>query len=85
MSCQQKRFQIQSNLFGSCFALFIAVGAPTMAHAQQQDDGTVTNQRADRDDNGEWGWLGLLGLAGSIGLKRRERHDDVRQGHAATR
>jgi MYXO-CTERM domain-containing protein len=33
------------------------------------------NSTADRDDNSEWGWLGLLGLIGLLGLRRRDRTD----------
>jgi hypothetical protein len=73
-------------LIGSCLALCLAAGAPTLAYAQQGgEQAQSTAQRADREDNGEWGWLGLLGLVGLMGLKRRDRHEDIRQGHTATR
>ena len=31
---------------------------------------------ADDDDDMEWGWIGLLGLAGLMGLKRRDDRKD---------
>lgn len=31
-----------------------------------------TDTRRD-DDNRDWGWIGLLGLAGLLGLRRRDR------------
>lgn len=72
-------------LIGSCVALCLAAGATTSAYAQQGGtDVQSTVQPADRDDNAEWGWLGLLGLAGLIGLKRRDRVD-LHQGHTAAR
>jgi hypothetical protein len=62
--------------------------------AAQNNDNANTNRAADtrddrrevrtvdRDDDRDWGWLGLLGLAGLLGLmpkKKREVH--VRETH----
>ena len=61
------------------------LAAPTLVFSQtdpttQPDTVAV----ADRDDQMEWGWLGLLGLAGLLGLRRRERErDDVPVNRAA--
>jgi MYXO-CTERM domain-containing protein len=40
-------------------------------------DGTTASQTT-RDDDRDWGWVGLLGLLGLTGLmRRREAHDRV--------
>ena len=69
-------------------ALLITVAA-TPAMAQTTTPGTttgpVTTQTAPVDDNDgdNWGWLGLLGLAGLAPLfMRKDRHGNV---HADTR
>jgi len=33
---------------------------------------TNTTSDMDDDDDTDWGWIGLLGLAGLLGLRRRE-------------
>ena len=54
------------------FAAVAGLGTPSQVAAQ--DQGTSPADR--HDDNGfDKGWLGLIGLAGLLGLKRR---DDVR-------
>ncbi|MEG9297306.1 WGxxGxxG family protein [Mangrovibacillus sp. Mu-81] len=32
----------------------------------------VATQNANDDDDTDWGWLGLIGLAGLLGLRRRD-------------
>ena len=60
-------------LAGSLFFAAIA-GVSTPSQAVAQDTGTLPADR--HNDNGfDKGWLGLIGLAGLLGLKRRE---DVR-------
>jgi hypothetical protein len=73
---------MRSNLFrraslGSLFLLCLATaGSPGRVAAQ--DAGTVPANT--QDDNGfNEGWLGLVGLAGLLGLKRRDR-DEVKRG-----
>jgi hypothetical protein len=59
--------------FGLAAAL--ALGAPMVAQAQQpaaQDADRDMRNTVDRDDGGDWGWIGIFGLAGLLGLKRRE-------------
>ena len=48
--------------------------------------GTTQAQPSDnRDNDRDWGWLGLLGLAGLLGLRRRDRHVHVDHVDTTTR
>ena len=73
---------MRSNLFrraslGSLVLLCLATaGSPGRVAAQ--DAGTVPADTHD-DDGFDKGWLGLVGLAGLLGLKRRDR-DEVKRG-----
>jgi hypothetical protein len=62
----------------SVLALALLFGV-TWANAQAPapEERNAPSAAADRDDNMDWGWIGLLGLAGLLGLKRRG-HDEVR-------
>ena len=74
---------------GFALAAALAVGAPAIALAQDQQSNDPATQRvaeaADREDKGEWGWLGLLGLAGLLGLKRRDEDTVRREVHVTNR
>jgi MYXO-CTERM domain-containing protein len=72
--------------------LLLALGFSVNVYAQTGGDtGTGTGTTygdTTRDDNDtDWGWLGLLGLAGLMGLKRREPvvHRDTRPATSTTR
>jgi MYXO-CTERM domain-containing protein len=60
----------------------IALSGSTAAWSQGTStagDGTMTVADTRQDDDGDkWGWLGLLGLAGLLGLKRRDHDHDHR-------
>ena len=62
----------------------LALPAMTYAQANPSTDGQSMVTEVDRDnDNGNWGWLGLLGLAGLFGLKRNDREKE--RDHLRTR
>ena len=48
----------------------IREGAPDAGRDNRNDNRPV---RVDRDEDRDWGWLGLLGLAGLLGLMPRKR------------
>jgi MYXO-CTERM domain-containing protein len=55
---------------------------PGRATAQQPDTSgrqTASPNRAntDNDRDRDWGWVGLLGLAGLLGLRRRDHTESV--------
>ena len=55
---------------------------PRSAQERDLDDMDVGRDADDEEQN--WGWIGLLGLAGLLGLRRRD-HDDVRVDTATRR
>lgn len=54
------------------------------SHVQAQTGGTGANDATTysdtgtRDNDRDWGWIGLLGLGGLLGLRRREVPRDTR-------
>ena len=63
---------------GLCaFALVVLMSVvPTFAQNNNNAVVTNTNDRTrvvERDDNTDWGWIGLLGLAGLAGLLKKPR------------
>lgn len=59
------------NMKGYALALVLALGTPAWVQAQAPAPDTRPAAQ-ERDDGFDWGWLGLLGLAGLFGLKRHE-------------
>lgn len=58
---------------------------PASAQSSTTGDNTTTTtaptqgvDNTSRDNDFDWGWLGLLGLAGLAGLAGRKRPDEVR-------
>ena len=58
---------------------------PASAQSNTTGDNTTTTtapsqgvDNTSRDNDFDWGWLGLLGLAGLAGLAGRKRHEEVR-------
>jgi MYXO-CTERM domain-containing protein len=72
----KKVFKFSSLLFMSAM---LTISSPVPA--QTTDDGTTTT-RADNDDDHDhgqdWGWIGLAGLLGLLGLRKKDdRHVHV--------
>lgn len=73
-------------LFALMFTLaftFTVIGTAT--YAADTNGGNDTNNNNDMaaetatdddDDDMDWGWIGLLGLAGLMGMKRRDDRKD---------
>lgn len=59
-------------------SMTIACALPASAQTAVEPDAAPTTRmvEAERDDDFDWGWIGLLGLAGLLGLRRK--HDDHR-------
>jgi MYXO-CTERM domain-containing protein len=58
--------------------------ANTTRTADNRNDDRRVATRGDRDDDTDWGWLGLLGLAGLLGLMPRKKKEvHVRDTHDA--
>ena len=75
---------------GAAFLALCAFVGTTPTCATAQDRQGMTQNTADRDDDGfDLGWLGLLGLVGLAGLAGRNRnhahHETTRQDTAARR
>lgn len=47
-------------------------GSPGAATSTGTTDATTTRTEPREDDDREWGWIGLLGLAGLVGLRRKK-------------
>jgi MYXO-CTERM domain-containing protein len=59
--------------------LLFGLGLGVNLYAQDQGAVPGTTYEDTRDDDTDWGWIGLLGLAGLLGLRRREPvHRDTR-------
>lgn len=50
-----------------------ATGTTPSTTVAQRDNERI----AQRDNDRDWGWIGLLGLAGLLGLRRRDAHRDI--------
>jgi MYXO-CTERM domain-containing protein len=59
---------------GLSLALVLVLAAPALLQAQAQTETQTTPRTMERENEMDWGWLGLLGLAGLFGLQGR-RHD----------
>lgn len=56
-------------------AALLLAPVPAFAQTESTDvttDTTTASTTADRNNDFDWGWLGLIGLAGLAGLRRRD-------------
>lgn len=53
-----------------------AYAADTTGGNDNKDNDIAADTATDDDDDMEWGWIGLLGLAGLMGMKRRDDRKD---------
>ena len=78
-----KRLDVKRIIRVSAFASGLAVIAvlPTFAqsNANGRTDTNTTTRTVERDDDTDYGWLGLLGLAGLAGLILKKRQVEVHQ------
>jgi hypothetical protein len=60
------------------FMAFAGASGPRVATAQGAPDPGMKQPVTDDDDDADWSWIGVLGLAGLLGPRRREndRHID---------
>ena len=69
------------------FAVALPVAAQTNDNTNRTGDNRNDRPQVrtvDRDDDTNWGWLGLLGLAGLLGLMPKKKHEvHVRETHDA--
>ncbi len=69
------------------FASVLLVATATAQTATTDTTNTGSNMNNTRTDDGrgfDYGWLGLLGLAGLLGLRRPAVRDDLRTGTTRT-
>lgn len=74
---------MRKSIIASTLVLVGVIASPALLYAQTNPTSGMTDTTTvtDRNDDFNWGWLGLLGLAGLLGLKRQDRekmHDQGR-------
>lgn len=85
-----KHFNIFKFARIGALVLCLTVLAAVAAFAQSGNtNGTGANRietrTVERDNDFDWGWLGLLGLAGLAGLLPKKRHVEVHENRTTNR
>lgn len=70
-----QRFKLFAILGVGTIALSTAIAPLSMPASAQVTQPGTDSQVVERDNDTDWGWLGLLGLIGLAGLTGRKRHD----------
>lgn len=75
---------MRKSVIASTLVLVGVIASPALLYAQTNPNSgsTDTTMVTDRGDDFNWGWIGLLGLAGLLGLKRSDREKTHDQGRA---
>ena len=76
MKTQNIRKAIRAGVFTfalSAIPFAVTASAQTGANNNSSSAPIQTTRVAERDDDTDWGWLGLLGLAGLAGLLKKPR------------
>ena len=69
-----------------CLTFLAAVSAFAQSGNTNGTGATRTETRTvERDDDTDWGWLGLLGLAGLLGLLPKKRTVEVHENRTTNR
>ncbi|MCA1589474.1 MAG: WGxxGxxG-CTERM domain-containing protein [Acidobacteria bacterium] len=74
-----KKFVLSKTVRAAMLASALMFGSviPAPAQAANNTSGGYTGPSDRRDNDTDWGWLGLLGLAGLLGLIPKKRTADA--------
>ena len=70
---------IRVSAFVLGLAVITALSASAQPNANSNANRTDTTRVVERDDDTDWGWLGLLGLLGLAGLIPKKRAVEVHE------
>jgi uncharacterized protein YceK len=73
-----------ARVFVLVICLTVLSGASVSAQNNSSGGGATQQTRVERDNDTDWGWLGLLGLLGLAGLIPRKRNVEVHDNNRTT-